>query len=491
MTVRRLSVGYEVSAGSVPIAGLTSIGGRAPQASAAAFEKLRIRSERGAAPGPCEAMTTVAGVFAVVRSKNLVGDRLERNLARAPIPERFGRYDVLLVPAHRPLGTSKRRRRRTTPLTLAPGWLKREARVRPLASKDAGLHLSLSPDFEPVPQGVSIARLQRLASPHLPINRRVVPMRLFTCPDCGSVLYFENLSCSCGADVAYDPQAEGFVTDFRACDNRAAIGCNWVAEARFCRACATTEIIPDLADGNNFGLWSEAEAAKRWVLTNLGRWGWFTSGDGGAMPVFHLLSERTARGDAQVTMGHASGLITINVVEADPAERVRRREELGEPYRTMIGHYRHELAHFLFERLCGREGFKPAFRDLFGDVSADYGAALARHYGNGPPPDWRDRHVTGYAASHPHEDWAESTAHLLHLTDIVDSADATGLAAGPDPYAAHDAQDLISRGAALGLALNHVNRSMGLHDLYPFVLAPPVREKLAFVYGHLSRGPGA
>ncbi len=227
------------------------------------------------------------------------------------------------------------------------------------------------------------------------------------------------------------------------------------------------------------------------MLANLSRWGWFTAADEGRRPVFRLLSEQTRAGEAMVTMGHASGVVTINVTEADPAERARRRVELGEPLRTVIGHFRHELGHFFFERLSERPGFVEAFRDTFGDERADYAAALQRHYDQGAPAGWQQTHISAYSTAHPHEDWAECFAHLLHLADIVDSFVASGLqsnhapARDYDPYADADTERLITFGAELGLALNHVNRSMGLPDVYPFVLTPPIRAKLAFVHGQM------
>lgn len=318
-------------------------------------------------------------------------------------------------------------------------------------------------------------------------------MRIFDCPACGTTVYFTNTRCGRGDEVAYDPDRAAFTTGFRPCANREWIACNWIAEGEgaLCRACAMTEVIPDTFHAANRGLWSEAELAKRWVLANLARWGWFTAADPGRRPVFRLLAEQTSAGEVPVIMGHAAGVVTINVTEADPAERVRRRIKLGEPLRTMIGHFRHELGHYFFERLSEDEAFPDAFRATFGDERADYAQALKRYYDDGPPPDWRARHVTAYSAAHPHEDWAECFAHLLHLADIADSFVAAGLGApaapapGYDPYADGDAGRLITFGAELGIALNHVNRSMGLPDIYPFVLAPPIRAKLAFVHGRL------
>jgi hypothetical protein len=193
-------------------------------------------------------------------------------------------------------------------------------------------------------------------------------------------------------------------------------------------------------------------------------------------------------------MGHVEGVVTISVAEADPVLRTTRREALEESYRTMLGHMRHEIAHMLWWRLSLREDFLNAFRERFGDERADYQVALQRHYIDGPPPDWKQRFLTTYASAHPHEDWAETTAHLLHLTDIADSFVAAGLSspelptAGWDPYSETDADRLIYVAAHLTMGVNHVNRSIGLSDLYPFVLSNAAYEKLAFVHDWLRRG---
>lgn len=230
-------------------------------------------------------------------------------------------------------------------------------------------------------------------------------MQIFQCPACKSPLYFHNTECACGQKVIYDPDCQMMQLDGTFCANRDRIGCNWIAESRgFCRSCAMTETVPDLEAPDNLPLWTRTEGAKRWMLANLARWGWFTRSDTGRRPVFRLLSERTANGEAKVTMGHADGTITINVTEASDAVRAERQEQLGELYRTMLGHMRHETAHFLFVRLSQHEAFLTGFRELFGDERADYGEALKTHYANPRAAD--ETHITSYATSHPHEDWA-------------------------------------------------------------------------------------
>lgn len=311
-------------------------------------------------------------------------------------------------------------------------------------------------------------------------------MQLFNCGRCNERVFFENLRCSCGCELYFDPEAQKFEQNASPCANRAMIHCNWRAEdgASMCRSCAMTEVTPDISVPENVALWADAERSKRWVLATLGRWGWFAGNDMGRRPVFHMLAEATRTGAEHVMMGHQNGVVTINVSEADAVERLRRGAQFGEPQRTMMGHFRHELGHFVYERLSARDGFQAQFRSVFGDESADYGQALDYYYQYGPAQGWGDRFISAYASVHPLEDWAESFAHMLHLTDIVDSFAASRMtgpnlaASGYDAYRERDAARLIDYGARLGVALNHVNRSMGLQDIYPFLHTPAVVEKL-------------
>lgn len=252
-----------------------------------------------------------------------------------------------------------------------------------------------------------------------------------------------------------------------------------------------TTVIPDLSMNDSRANWAATEVAKRWALANLARWNWFNVEDQGMLPQFHLLAE----GANPITMGHAEGVVTISIAEADPVVRVRRREAFDEPYRTMLGHIRHELAHLLWWRLSSVPKFLDAFRAKFGDERQDYQNALQEHYRVGPSKGWEKLFLTRYASAHPHEDWAETVAHLLHLTDIADSFVATDLQSAQlpdhdwDPYAETDSGRLVSAAASLTISVNHINRSMGLTDLYPFVLSDAAREKLAFVHHWLRSGP--
>ena len=317
-------------------------------------------------------------------------------------------------------------------------------------------------------------------------------MRVFSNPVGYGSLWFDNLTTADGTPVAYDPQARAFIATPPFCVNRDVIGCNWIApkEGAFCRSCAMTALAPDKSIANAIPNWALTEGAKRWVIDNLGRWHWFRPEDPGVPAVFHMLGE----GPTPVAMGHVDGVVTISVAEADEVLRTTRREALEEPYRTMIGHMRHEIAHMLWWRLSLRTDFLDAFRSVFGDEREDYPAALQRHYGNGPPSDWIERHVTTYASAHPHEDWAETAAHVLHLTDIADSFVSAGFSVPElprpswDPYAEPDAERLIHVALSVVVGINHVNRSMGLNDIYPFMLSEGARRKLVFVHDWLRRG---
>jgi len=307
-------------------------------------------------------------------------------------------------------------------------------------------------------------------------------MRVYTCPACQAPVYPEALACSCGAALFLDPLADELVTEGRACANREGIGCSWQpAEGEaLCLSCAMTSVTPDLRIEENRTLFAEAEAAKRWALQGLLRLGWFRD-PAEPRPEFHMVSEKVAGRRQPVTMGHADGLITLNVMESDPAVAVERQQEFEEPLRSMVGHVRHEVAHFLFDAIAARApDFVPAFRALMGDESADYGAALQRYYAEGPSPDWPEHHISAYASAHPHEDWAETAAHVLHLWDLDHSAIALGLGG--------DGPTVLDRAQMAGIKLNHMNRSLGQPDPYPMIIAVPVREKLEFAEGWIARG---
>jgi hypothetical protein len=335
-------------------------------------------------------------------------------------------------------------------------------------------------------------------------DRRV---RAFTCDHCGLLLFFENSLClRCGTPQGFVPSRLDLATlepgsederTLRRCANAVLAACNWMLEpgepGELCLSCRLTRTRPNDADAAGLAAFATTEGAKRRVLAVLLDLG---------LPLredrlrFDLLS--SAYGP--VTTGHADGVVTIDLAEADDAVRAQRRAELHEPYRTMVGHIRHELGHFYEPILVDETGARDAFRALFGDEREDYGEAIERHYRDGPPEDWQRQYVSSYATMHPWEDWAETFAHYLHIRATEQTAGAFGmLVTGPpeakdpnlmavpetdrtgDPF-----DEIIDTWLPLTYALNAVNRSMGLDDLYPFTLTPAVIEKLAFVHGRVA-----
>jgi hypothetical protein len=306
---------------------------------------------------------------------------------------------------------------------------------------------------------------------------------------CGQLVFFENSAClRCGNALGFDWAMRELWSRPEAprCANFARIGCNGLAEAEgaLCPACALTRTRPNDDDAVGLGQWAQAEGAKRRLLFELGELGLPTAGLS-----FDLLSSS----HGPVTTGHLDGLVTLDLAESDDAERELRRVQMGEPYRTLLGHMRHEVGHFFFPVLANTGARLAAARALFGDERGDYQAALDRHYADGPPDDWAQSYVSAYATMHPSEDWAETFAHVLHLHDALQTAREYGVRVeGPPGRPDLHAEPVVAAGAVglrevlddwLGLtyALNALNRSLGHDDLYPFVLTGPVIEKLDLV----------
>ena len=358
-------------------------------------------------------------------------------------------------------------------------------------------------------------------------------MQLFECQSCGQPLYFENTRCErCGHTLGYlrdgpslsavEPLPDGTWSalaapgqTFRFCANAVHGVCNWLVPAEsgewFCAACNLNRTIPDLDTPGNLLLWQRLEGAKHRLVYGLLRLGVPLSrkaSDGGPGLAFDFLagSGNAFQESVRVVTGHAHGLITIDVAEADDAERERHRQDMAEPYRTLLGHFRHEVGHYYWERLVHDGLWMGAFRELFGDERRDYGQRLKEHYASGPPPGWQERYVSGYASAHPLEDFAETWAHYLHIVDTLETAASFGLGVRPntpggaalrseidfDPYQQRDFDRLLQAWLPLTYAVNSLNRSMGQPDLYPFVLAPIVMGKLRMVHGlvHADAGTG-
>ena len=199
--------------------------------------------------------------------------------------------------------------------------------------------------------------------------------------------------------------------------------------------------------------------------------------------VFDLLSST----HGPVTTGHQDGVITLDVSESDDVHREWVRRRLDEPYRTVLGHFRHEIGHYYWPILVENGGHIDRYREIFGDEREDYQAAMSRHYSNGAPDDWAQSYVSAYATMHPWEDWAETFAHVLHILDTLQTAVSFDLRVVGERNAREPLHEpferVIDAWLPLTYALNAVNRSMGKDDLYPFVLPPAVLEKLAFVHG--------
>ena len=360
-------------------------------------------------------------------------------------------------------------------------------------------------------------------------------MKVFHCDSCEQLVFFENVSCvRCGHVLAFlpdslevaaleriddelwqslkpvasdlwkspKPGSEG--SEYRLCTNYRNAGiCNWAVPAgdpdSLCLSCRLTRVIPDMSLPDNQNAWRKLEGAKRRLLYSLLRLGLPVnnrSEDPNLGLAFEFLSPTATPETEPVLTGHDSGVITVNIAEADDAEREKRRLQLHEPYRTLLGHLRHEVGHYFWDVLLQTSSRLDAFRLLFGDEREDYAAALTRHYDQGPRPDWPEHYISAYASTHPWEDWAETWAHYLHMTDALETAAASGLTivspANAKSFSAADVvtndirmvpfDTLIEHWLQLTYVLNNLNRSLGLQDGYPFVLSRSAMEKLRFVH---------
>ena len=352
-------------------------------------------------------------------------------------------------------------------------------------------------------------------------------MKIFHCDHCGQLVFFENTRCvNCDRLLAYLPDINEVCSLEPVQDNlwqSVAVGaqsgpyrlcvnyiernvCNWAMPAsdphERCLSCRLTRVTPDLSVPGNDVAWYRLEVAKRRLVFTLRALQLplvDRSEDPEAGLAFDFLADSTANGNAPVLTGHAAGVITIHVAEADDAERERRRLQLHEPYRTLLGHFRHEIGHYYWDRLIRKTKRLEAFRNMFGDERMDYAESLQRHYSSGPAADWQQQFVSAYATAHPWEDWAETWAHYLHVSDTLDTAAACGLSITPrrsdEPSllqipsgtpAATSFERLIDSWFPLTYVLNNLNRGLGLPDGYPFVLSPATIDKLRFVHETIS-----
>ena len=333
-------------------------------------------------------------------------------------------------------------------------------------------------------------------------------MRDFHCPNCGQRLTFENSTClNCGSALGFSldqvallviaegdaSEQAGFVnaSEYQLCANLLVAECNWLVPVNnprlLCTSCALTAERPNDADTAGLAEFARAEAAKRRLIVELQELK-LPIVDREKDPDTGLAFRLLSGAHEKVITGHDNGVITLDLAEGDDVHREQLRVEMDEPYRTLLGHFRHEIGHYYFYRLISPSNdYLARFNELFGDPDADYQEALDRHYNEGAPEGWQEDFVSSYATMHPAEDWAETFAHFLHIRDTLDTSAWCGFesasatfdrpALGPRAF-----QNIIDLWLPLSWSLNMVNRSMGHDDLYPFVLPAKVLEKMKFIH---------
>ncbi len=343
-------------------------------------------------------------------------------------------------------------------------------------------------------------------------------MKIFQCGYCNHPLFFENYKCeNCGhlsgyRDIdhkmlTFDTLGSSLISDrekieYKFCRNYEFGVCNWVLEKydphEYCSACQLNRTIPDLSDKKNFPKWKNLEVAKHRLIYQLQKTGLDLpskmNNDEGLC--FDFIARRNNK---KIMTGHANGVITILLKEADSALREQMRLQLLEPYRTLIGHLRHEVGHYFWERLVySNQNVLMAFRTIFGNEQTSYSDALKTYYEVGAPDNWQQSFISKYASVHPWEDWAETWAHYLHIMDMMETAHFSGLKVIPtdilidmtteatfDPYGVKDFETIIRACLPLSFAVNSFNRAMGIPDVYPFVISQAVVQKMTFIHGLL------
>ena len=347
-------------------------------------------------------------------------------------------------------------------------------------------------------------------------------MRTYSCA-CGNQLYFENSRClRCDSELAFCPACRclaplaleptglyrcghsGCGAELIKCDNyRRHQVCNrairWRAlggpQERLCDCCRYNRVIPDLSEAGNLNRWRRLEAAKRRMFYGLDLLGlrYGKAEDGFAPPLSFEFKADAREGEAQaavcrpVLTGHSNGCITINIREADDAEREKLRVQFGEDQRTLLGHFRHEMGHYYWEVLV-RGRAEDECKAVFGDHrQPTYAEALERHYRTGPPSDWRQRYASAYATMHPWEDFAETFSTFLDMICLLDTAHHLGFSEA-EPALRPPIDAMVPQYQRMGTALNEMNRALGLGDAVPIVLAAPVVEKLRFIHRLIFAG---
>jgi hypothetical protein len=353
-------------------------------------------------------------------------------------------------------------------------------------------------------------------------------MQLFSCAGCGQTVYFDNRFCvRCERKLAFCPSninvealdlaSDGHYTltsnpqrAAKLCANTANDICNWLADDGsangFCQACEHNRLVPDASTEAGIDQWRKLSQAQRHLYYSLLRLDLprltRSQDPSGGLVFDFLVDEVQQDGSVQAAMtGHDEGVIAIRAAEADDLVREEVKDQMNEPYRTMLGHFRHEIGHFIWNKLVRDAGQLDECRAVFGDEREDYSEALNRNYAEGPRPDWPVLFISSYASIHPWEDFAECFAHYLHIVDTLETAHSFGIKIDPedhddistelafDPYRARSAARIVSAWVPLTAALNSMQRSMGEKDLYPFVLSPAVMDKLEYMHRLLHHFP--
>jgi len=331
-------------------------------------------------------------------------------------------------------------------------------------------------------------------------------MKVFNCPDCNNAVFFENTHCEvCKTLLGYNPIKENFEkieTKENLCANHQLTICNWLLDPnnseKFCLACSLNREVPNSKNIENFNKWKDLEAAKHRLIYQLLKF---------KLPLVPKLKDKNGiafdflsdDNEHNLVTGHANGVVTILLSEADSVHREFLRKKMHESYRTLVGHFRHEIGHYYWEVLFNETNIQE-FRNMFGDERLDYSKALEAHYKNGAPNNWNLNFISEYASSHPWEDWAETWAHYLHLMDTLETAYSFDVSLQqkvkfydkkieskcPNPYTTTNFDVIFESNVALTCMANSLNRSMGLPDIYPFVVPQSVFHKLNFIHNLLT-----
>lgn len=338
-------------------------------------------------------------------------------------------------------------------------------------------------------------------------------MKRFFC-HCGSEVYFDNTHCgACGSQLGFDTetlellslqkqgniwqaQTQDGLKRYKSCGHRDHdLQCNWLlseqSKALQCISCAMTRTIPMLSMPDNLRRWRALESCKRRMIYGLLQLNLplFSSASPENILIFDFLEDKRANPEVDiehVNSGHANGVITLNAAEADASYREAAKQAMNEPYRTLLGHFRHEIGHFYWNLLIKDSKYYAEFRQVFGDETRDYRASLDSYYASGPADDWQENYISAYASAHPLEDWAETWAHYLLMMETLETALSYDLIAGLEGE--HFTDSWMSEWMQLVVVMNALNRSMGHGDAYPFVVSDTVQRKLRFVRDLVRKG---